>query len=76
LKLLRKIEAYEGSQLTRFATTLLALTFVRTCELIEAEWEEIDFDAAEWRITAERMKMKRPHIVPLAPPAIQVLRPL
>jgi integrase len=55
---------------------LLALTFVRTSELIEARWSEIDFDAAEWRIPAERMKMKRLHIVPLAPQAIQVLRTL
>jgi integrase len=38
---------------------------VRTSELIEAKWSEIDFDAAEWRIPAERMKMKRMHIVPL-----------
>jgi integrase len=75
-QLLRKVEAYEGSQLTRLAMKLLALTFVRTSELIEAKWDEIDFDAAEWRIPAERMKMKRLHIVPLAPQAIQVLRTL
>ena len=75
-KLLRKIEAYEGSQLTRLAMKLLALTFVRTSELIEAKWSEIDFDTEEWRIPAERMKMKRLHIVPLAPQAIQVLRTL
>jgi integrase len=74
--LLRKIEAYQGSQLTRLAIKLLALTFVRTSELIEARWVEIHFDAAEWRIPAERMKMKRAHIVPLAPQAIQVLRTL
>jgi integrase len=74
--LLRTIEAYQGSQLTRLAMKLLALTFVRTPELIEARWAEIDFDAAEWRIPAERMKMKRVHIVPLAPQAIQVLRTL
>jgi integrase len=74
--LLRKIEAYQGSQVTRLAMKLLALTFVRTSELIKAKWEEIDFDAAEWRIPAERMKMKRLHIVPLAPQAIQVLRTL
>lgn len=74
--LLRKIEAYQGSQLTRLAMKLLALTFVRTSELIEARWAEIDLDAAEWRIPAERMKMKRMHIVPLAPQAIQLLRTL
>lgn len=72
--LLRKIEAYEGSQLTRLAMKLLALTFVRTSELIEARWSEIDFENAEWRIPAERMKMKRMHVVPLAPQALQVLR--
>jgi integrase len=74
--LLRKIEAYQGTPLTRLAMKLLALTFVRTSELIEAKWAEIDLGAAEWRIPAERMKMKRPHIVPLAPQAIQVLRTL
>lgn len=72
-ELLRKIEVYEGSQLTRLAMKLLALTFVRTSELIEARWSEFDFDAAEWRIPADRMKMKRMHIVPLAPQAIQLL---
>jgi integrase len=71
--LLRKIEAYQGTPLTRLAMKLLALTFVRTSELIEAKWAEIDLGAGEWRIPAERMKMRRPHIVPLAPQAIQVL---
>ena len=71
-----KINAYQGTPSTRFAMRLLALTFVRTSELIEAKWSEIDFEAAEWRIPAERMKMKRMHIVPLAPQTIQVLRTL
>jgi integrase len=75
-ELLRKIEAYEGSQLTRLAMKLLALTFVRTSELIEAKWSEIDFERAEWRIPAERMKMKRMHMVPLSPQAVEVLRTL
>lgn len=75
-ELLRKIEAYQGTPATRFAMKLLALTFVRTSELIEARWSEVDFDAAEWRVPAERMKMKRPHIVPLAPQAIHVLKTL
>lgn len=74
--LLRKIEAYQGSPVTRLAMKLLALTFVRTSELIEARWSEIDFDSAEWRIPAERMKMKRFHVVPLAPQAVEVLRTL
>jgi integrase len=63
-------------QLTRLAMKFLALTFVRTSELIQAKWSEIDFENAEWRISAERMKMKRMNIVPLAPQAPKVLRTL
>ncbi len=72
--LLRSIDAYRGSPLTRLAIKLLALTFVRTSELIEAQWSEIDLEKAEWRIPAERMKMKRAHIVPLAPQAVSILK--
>ena len=72
-ELLRKIDGYEGQALTRFALQLMALTFVRTGELIGARWDEIDFAKKEWRIPAERMKMKSPHIVPLSDQAIDVL---
>lgn len=65
--LIRRIEVYAGSPRTRLAMKLLALTFVRTSELIEAKWSEIDFEKAEWKIPAERMKKRRLHIVPLAP---------
>lgn len=75
-ELLRKIEAYQGSAYTRLAMKLIALTFVRTGELIAARWAEFDLAAAEWRIPAERMKMRTPHIVPLAPQAIEVLQAL
>jgi integrase len=51
-------------------------TFVRTNELRGALWTEIDWDKAEWRIAAERMKMKEQHIVPLSLQAISVLRQL
>jgi integrase len=71
--LLRAIEVYEGRQLTRLAIKLMALTFVRTSELIGARWEEFDFDARRWSIPATRMKMKTPHIVPLSSQAIEVL---
>ncbi len=74
--LLRKIEAYAGTPATRLAMKLMALTFVRTSELIGARWTEIDFDAARWNIPAERMKMKTPHIVPLSTQAVDVLRTL
>jgi integrase len=74
--LLRRIEGYQGAAVTRLAMKLMALTFVRTSELIEAEWKEIDLDAAEWRIPAERMKMNTPHIVPLSLQAVEILRTL
>ncbi|MBK9200600.1 tyrosine-type recombinase/integrase [Candidatus Skiveiella danica] len=74
--MLRHIEAYQGSTVTRLALKLMALTFVRTSELIEARWSEIDLDAARWDIPAERMKMKTPHIVPLSAQALEVLRTL
>ncbi len=74
--LLRKIEGYQGTPVTRLAIKLLALTFVRTGELIGAKWEEFDLEAAEWRIPAERMKMRTPHIVPLSKQAIQILQVL
>lgn len=75
-ELLRKIEAYDGSPLTRCALKLMALTFVRTTELIAALWSEFDLDAAQWRIPAERMKKRRPHIVPLSKQAMAVVREL
>lgn len=74
--LLRKIETYVGALTTRLALRLMALTFVRTSELIGARWEEFDMKAAEWRIPAERMKMKSPHIVPLSKQAIATLQEL
>lgn len=58
---------------TRCATELLMLTFVRTGELIQAKWNEFHFERAEWLIPAERMKMRRPHIVPLSRQALSIL---
>ena len=62
-QLLRDIDGYQGSPLTTYALQLMALTFTRTSELIEASWEEVNLDRAEWLIPAERMKMRRPHLV-------------
>ncbi|MDQ6620177.1 MAG: site-specific integrase [Pseudomonadota bacterium] len=73
-ELLRKMAVYDGSPLTRAALQLIALTFVRTSELIHAPWDEFDLEAAEWRIPAERMKMRSPHIVPLSRQAVDALR--
>lgn len=75
-QLLRALEASKSQPLTRLAVKLIALTFVRTTELIEAKWSEFDFDEKQWRIPAERMKMKSPHIVPLSRQAIHVLETL
>lgn len=75
-ELIRKIEAYQGTALTRMAIKLMSHTFVRTSELIGARWDEIDFESAEWRLPASRMKMKTPHIVPLSRQTLEVLRVL
>jgi len=74
--LLRAVAGYEGAPETRIAIELLALTFVRPGELRAAEWSEFDLDAAVWAIPAEKMKMKRPHRVPLAPQSVALLREL
>jgi integrase len=74
--LLRAIVGYDGAPETRAALELLALTFVRPGELRAAEWAEFDLDAGVWAIPAEKMKMKRPHRVPLAPRAVTILREL
>lgn len=59
---------------TQRAIKLLMLTFVRTNELIKATWDEFDFENAQWEIPAERMKMGKPHIVPLSRQAIAILK--
>jgi integrase len=73
---LQKLESYHGSLQTKLALRMLLLTFVRTRELRGAKWAEIDWDKAEWRIPAERMKMKEMQLVPLSKQAIAVLREL
>lgn len=75
-ELLRKMDAYDGHVRTRLAMRLMALTFVRTSELIGARWDEFDLEAKQWRIPAERMKMKSPHIVPLSRQSVELLAAL
>jgi integrase len=65
---------YNGYKLTKIAFKLLILTFVRSVEIRAAKWEEFDFDKAEWKIPAKRMKMGTPHIVPLAKQSILLLK--
>jgi integrase len=73
---LKALEKYGGYRTTAIAMRVLMLTFVRTVELRAAKWQEFDLDNAEWRIPAERMKMREPHIVPLSRQAVELLREL
>lgn len=75
-ELMRKMEMYQGAATTRAALKLIAMTFVRTTELIAARWSEFDLDAARWDIPAERMKMRTPHTVPLSTQVTTLLRSL
>ena len=72
--LLRSIDGYDGQIVTICALKLAPLVFVRPGELRHAEWSEIDLDNAEWKLPADKMKMKRPHIVPLSKQAIEILK--
>ena len=74
--LLRAIASFEGQPGTRAALQLMALLFPRPGELRAAEWVEFDFDKAFWIVPAGRMKMRRPHRVPLSTQAIEILRRL
>lgn len=73
-RLLVAIDEYDGKPITRLALQLMCHTFVRTSELIEGRWSELDGDY--WRIPAERMKLPSPHIVPLSQQAKQILADL
>ena len=79
--LLRAIDAYPeiGDRQTALALRLLCLTFVRTSELIGADWNEfrdLDGNAPTWEVPAARMKMKAAHVVPLSRQAATILREL
>jgi integrase len=74
--LLRAIDGYDGLPITKAALRLAPLVFVRPGELRHAEWAEFDQAAAEWRIPAAKMKMRRAHRVPLSRQALDVLRDL
>jgi integrase len=75
-ELLRAIAGYSGSPVTRAALLLSPLVFQRPGELRAMEWADLDLDAAEWRLPAEKMKMRVAHIVPLSAQAVAILRDL
>ena len=74
--LLRAIDDFPGTMIVRAGLQLLALTFLRPSEVRLGEWAEVDFAEKLWRIPARRMKMRREHLVPLSPPALDILRSL
>lgn len=73
-ELMRAIHGYQGNIITRCALSFAPLVFVRPGELRHAEWSEIDLDAAQWKIPAEKMKMRKIHMVPLSQQALIILR--
>jgi len=75
-KFLRSLDEVDASDQNKLAMRLLMLTFVRTGELRQAKWEDIDFKAKEWRLPAHTTKMKELHIVPLSVQAIACLEKL
>lgn len=74
--LLRAMDDYQGTFITKCALRLAPMVFVRPGELRKAEWAEIDLDRAEWNIPPARMKMREPHLVPLSAQAVEILREL
>lgn len=75
-ELLNAIDGFEGSFVVKCALLLAPLVFVRPGELRQAEWVEVDLEAAEWSIPAARMKTKASHLVPLSEQAVVILKEL
>ena len=84
-ELMRAIARYHGSPITKHALQLAAYVFLRSGELRHAEWSEVDFETAEWRIPAARMKARKRdkeanpagyHLVPLSTQVVAILRDL
>ena len=71
--LLRAIDGFDGYPLTKLALQLTPHVFVRPGELRQAEWSEINLDAAIWTIPADKMKMRQPHMIPLSSQAVEIL---
>ena len=74
--LLRAIDSYEGYPITQFACRIAPHVMLRPGELRHSVWSDIDWKGALWSIPAERMKMRRPHSVPLSRQVLALLREL
>lgn len=75
-ELLRAIEEFDGSPITKYALKIAPHVFVRPGELRHAEWLEISFEEAIWRIPPHKMKARRPHAVPLSEQVVKLLSEL
>lgn len=75
-ELLRAIDAYSGNAITRLACQISPHVMLRPGELRQAQWGDIDLGKAVWNIPAERMKMRRPHAVPLSRQVVGYLEEL
>ena len=75
-QLLRDIDCYEGYTSVVYCLKILPYVFTRPSELRLAQWGEFDFEEALWRIPAQRMKMRREHVVPLSRQVIRLLQEL
>lgn len=73
---LRALDAYGGHPTTKAIILMILLTACRTGEIRGAEWSEFDLDSAIWAIPAERMKKRRPHVVPLPRQAVELVKSL
>lgn len=72
--LLRAIDGYQGDMSTKYALKIAPYIFVRPANIRFMEWSEIDFEKAIWRIPADKMKMKTPHIVPLSKQVLEIIK--
>lgn len=75
-ELLRAVDGYRGQPSTQYALRILPYVFLRSSELRNSKWSYIDFDTAEWRVPADRMKMREMHVAPLARQVVEMLRDL
>ncbi len=75
-QLMREIDVFDGQATTRIGLQLLALLAQRPGEVRNAKWEEFDFTSAIWSLPAAKMKMRRDHLVPLPPQALELLEEL
>lgn len=73
-RLMLSIDGYEGTATVKSALSLSPLLFCRPGELRHMEWDEIDWEQELWELPAEKMKMRQPHIVPLARQSIDILK--